>query len=102
MARQTITISKAGSNWTSAEAANAVIVSAVGSETNAWYDTAKTNNDLTAFSIALSDANTIVYTRTWSTDGWAALSARSDDADSKKAALESDGYTVTVVQPSYV
>ena len=95
MANQTITISKAGSNWTSAEAANAVIVSAVGSETNAWYDTAKTNNDLT-------DANTIVYTRTWSTDGWAALSARSDDADSKKAALESDGYTVTVVQPSYV
>jgi len=108
MARQTITISKAGSDWANVTAANLAIESTFGSETKVWWDTtAKTSNGLTSFADALEDANTIVYTRTWSADGWTAVSEKNRSGKLRainrlKEELESDGYTVTVVQPSYV
>jgi len=102
MANQTITISKSGAGWTTATQANTAVEAAISAENKAWYTSAKDGGDLTSFSITLADSDTLVYTREWSDAGWASLSARKDDAEATKTALETAGFSVTLIQPDYV
>ena len=102
MPAQTITYSKTGANWTTATQANTEIESNISADLKTWYANAKTNNELTDFSVTLADSDTLVMTRTWSDDGWSNLSAREDEAAAVKAALESAGFTVTDIRSDYV
>ena len=102
MANQTITVSKSGAGWTTATQANTAIEGVIGADNKAWYSNTKGGDDLVSFAITLADSDTLVYTREWSDAGWASLSARKDDADATKVALEGAGYTVTLIQPDYV
>lgn len=101
-ANQTLTISKPGAAWADSAAAVTAVEAEYSDELNTWYDNAKANGELTAFGASLTDSDTLVITRTWSNDGWAAMSARATEAAAVKTALENAGYTVTDSRPDYV
>lgn len=102
MFNQTITISKAGSAWGSAQDADSAIRAVAGTDTVTFYDNSKVNDNLITITVDLIDSNTLVYRRTWSEAGWAAMSTRQAEFNTVKAALEGQGYTITVEQPDYI
>lgn len=101
-ANQTLTISKAGANWSSSSQAVSEFEGAISDEIKAWYTTAKNDGDLTDFTATLADSDTLVITRTWTDDGWAAMSARKDEAATIKSTLEAAGFSITDIKPDYV
>lgn len=102
MFNQTITISKAGSNWATAQDADAAIRAVAGSDTVTFYENSKVNDNLISITVDLTNPDTLVYSRTWTEAGWTAMSSRQGEFNSVKSALEGQGYTISVDQPAYI
>lgn len=99
---QHITIYKSDANWADAAEADAAVRAKANADIIAFYENSRENGNLVDFTIQLDGPHTLRYTRSWSEAGWTAMSSRQAEFNTVKSALEADGYTITVEQPSYL